>query len=235
MHVSIDPGKVLAALLCSIGFLVIMDAAGTVATAILGLKVFGLNSLFSLNREGNVPSFYSASALAAASALLLLVAFVSRRQRLPHRAWVLLAVVFSFLSIDEIASVHERLGDRLGAAINPSDLQYYNWPIAYGIAVLIGGLASVRFLLALPRRTAGLFVTSGALLVTGAIGFELISFSFAEAHGFDTLVYRMLYAVEETLEMTGVALFIYSLLDYIARQFPMLTFAVGSPPTRDAA
>lgn len=76
----------------------------------------------------------------------------------------------------------------------------------------------------LPARTAFLFVVSGAVYVGGAIGFELIGGYYAKANGVENLTYSMISTVEESLEMSGVIVFIYALLKYIADNYQEVRF-----------
>ncbi|MCH6258321.1 hypothetical protein MLD52_17295 [Puniceicoccaceae bacterium K14] len=74
-----------------------------------------------------------------------------------------------------------------------------------------------------------LFVSSGLIYVSGAIGFELIAGKYDEQFGEETLMYSFLYTCEELLEMFGVALFIYALLVYIVDHVEQMTIEfVGS-------
>lgn len=100
--------------------------------------------------------------------------------------------------------------------------------------VLVGGfgLAMVPFLLSLPRRSAALFIASGALFVGGALGLEMASGYVITARGEEAPLVALLAICEETLEMLGLALFTGALCDHLARQgsngsegAPVLAFA----------
>ena len=71
-----------------------------------------------------------------------------------------------------------------------------------------------------------LFVTSGAIFTSGAIGFELIGGYHAEIHGRENIAYALITTGEELLEMFGVALFIYGLLHYISIQYTDLSIRI---------
>jgi hypothetical protein len=59
----------------------------------------------------------------------------------------------------------------------------------------------------LPSRTRAQFAIAGGCFVAGAIGLELVGAQFwADGHAQSTR-YRLTTAVEETLEMVGIALF----------------------------
>ena len=71
-----------------------------------------------------------------------------------------------------------------------------------------------------------LFILSGGIFVAGAIGLELIGALQDDSIGKENLVYCLLYSAEETLEMLGIATFIFALLRYISDQFNGIQFRV---------
>src|SRR5919202_4963279 len=74
---------------------------------------------FSLDREENVPSWFSSALLLSAAALLALVALDARARRDRWgRHWGGLALVYTLLSLDETAEIHERVGSWLRAHLN---------------------------------------------------------------------------------------------------------------------
>lgn len=73
----------------------------------------------------------------------------------------------------------------------------------------------IPFLLHLPRRCRVLFVLAASLYLGGALGVERWTDRFAEQDLLDTLEYNLWTTVEESLEMLGVVLFIYTLLAYM--------------------
>ncbi len=87
-------------------------------------------------------------------------------------------------------------------------------------------IAYLKFLIGLPKRIMVLFVVSGLIFVSGAIGFELLGGRHAELYGTSDLVYTIYYTCEELLEMLGIATFIYTLLSYITSQFTFLTLTI---------
>ena len=70
--------------------------------------------------------------------------------------------------------------------------------------MIVVGLAFVPFLLSLQRRVAVLFMLSGLLYVSGAIGVELLSEDMDE----ESFAYGLATALEEGLEMMGALMFL---------------------------
>jgi len=221
MVVEVTPRRILTTLLSIITLLLFANIASALYKAHFP-QLHGIADLFYLNAERNIPTLYSSCALIVASMLL---AFIANIHRSANRAWILwavLACIFLFLSIDEMASIHEKLGKKVKADTETSGLLYYAWVIPYGIALIGFVAAYAKFLLALPKKTMWLFIVSGGLFVGGALGFEMLGGWQAEQFGNQGLVYTILFTCEEVLEMVGVALFIYTLTDYLLEIKPRL-------------
>lgn len=186
----------------------------------------GFVPVFSLSYEGNVPTFYSAAILSLAAILLAFSALAARKNGdgfVPH--WSILAFGFLYIAIDEVFSIHEMAG---GWA-NLSGVLYFSWVVPAAALVLVLGLAYVRFLRHLPRRTAIRFLIAGTLYVGGAVVMELPLGYWTEKHGSHNLGYGLIDAVEETLEMLGVNLFNLWLIDHLADKRVALRFLHPAP------
>lgn len=180
-----------------------------------------------LDGEANIPTWYSASLLLLCAFLLAIIAWAHRQRDTVYDVrWLILAVVFVLLSLDETAQLHELAIVPLRDRFHPTGFLYYAWIVPAGICAAAFALAYVSFLARLPRRTARLICLSGALYVGGAIGMEALSGELASLHGEHNLGYHAIITVEELLEMVGLVVFIYTLLDYIGRQFPALRLRV---------
>jgi hypothetical protein len=226
----ISPGK----LALTLALVVLCLLLGHVITQ--SVKIYyGYNTLggiipeFDLNRENNIPTWYSSSALLLASALLAMIALVKLQwQETYARHWLVLAAIFLFLSMDEAASIHEK-GSNLALLIMPSigDSGYlsrylsYPWVVFGAPFVLLFSLAYLRFLIHLPVKTRSLFVLAGIIYVGGALGVEIVSSRFAYLYGEGRrLESAMLFVWEEGFEMFGIVVFIYALTLYLG---PRLT------------
>ncbi|MFO0699410.1 MAG: hypothetical protein U0236_09290 [Nitrospira sp.] len=191
---------------------------------------FGLNWLFDLNMEGNLPAWYASTALASAATLLGLIGAHKRDQGAIHaNHWLALSIIFFYLSLDEAISIHEAAG-RILAPLQLTGVFHYNWVVlGIGFVCIVGG-SYLRFLKALPPTHRWRFVVAGLTYVTGALGIEMIESRWAFLfHGPGNLTYAMLVWIEETLEMIGVAVFIYALWAYIEEEISRMTLSV--PPS----
>ncbi len=179
----------------------------------------GFVPLFNLEGEKNVPTLFASLQLFFAAVLLAICAAQHKiLQGEYFRHWVGLSAIFVFLAFDESVRFHEKTVSLTRESFGASGLLYYSWIIPFGIFALIVLLTYSRFLLALPRRTGLIFFLSGAVFVTGAIGFEMFEGQINEAGGYRSFDYMVLVTVEEILEMVGILWFIYGLLNHLTAE-----------------
>ncbi|UJR86219.1 hypothetical protein [Sandaracinus amylolyticus] len=167
--------------------------------------------LFALSFESNVPTWYASSLLVLSSAALVLCAERAPRDR---GAWLALAAIFAFASLDEAIEIHEHLG----ALVDGRGVLYFSWVIPGAIIVGILALGFARFLLRLPAIDRSRFVLAAVIFVSGALGMELPLGWWTERAGDDNLVYGMLDWVEETLELAGTTTFLLALRARLRRE-----------------
>jgi len=189
--------------------------------------------LFDPNGEANIIAWYSASALLLCSFLLGIIALAKKADRDSYTLhWGILSLIFLYLSADEAAMLHEIADKPLRELLNLGGFFYYSWIIPAGIAVLIFGLAYVKFLLHLPSKTRWLFLLAGGIFVGGAIGLESISglldHSYSQGRMASDEIVIIFETIEEFMEMVGIALFIYALLDYMSSHLQQVSFHIGN-------
>ena len=178
----------------------------------------GLVPAFHMDQEGNPPAWFASILLFLSGLCLALVGAAQRKLREPTKAWWALSLIFFFLSLDEATSLHERFGTGLASIFGATGrFLHYGWVPLYGALGVVLLVIFVPFLKRLPRQCQNLMVLAGVLFVSGALGFELLgSLVWAEEIQVDLLWrYYALAGVEETLELIGSSLFIYSLLVFM--------------------
>ena len=212
----------------------------------------GLAAELDLNGENNIPAWYSSSALLLCAVLLAVIGLAKKRGKdLYSGQWLAMAAIFLYLSMDEAASIHETIGSLIMPALKASgylggylhypksrgSLVMIAWVIFGTIAVLIFLLAYLRFLAHLPTKTRNLFLIAGTLYVGGALGVELLAARYYDLYGYQTLTYAMLVICEESFEMLGVVVFIYTLFSYLGSSVTGLRILISnetvkhSPPS----
>jgi hypothetical protein len=208
-----------------------------------------LRRLFDVGREGNVSTFYSALLLTTCSLLLYMIYKSSRVSKDPYWIyWLGLVIIFAYLAVDEAAALHELPSLVLREYLLTLETGFANlfvpapWVLPAGLAVLVVGSLYLRFLFALPRRSAWLFAGAGFVYLSGAVLFEMLAWHYLFWKGGLDYIrhksdvhYVLLTSVEELLEMGGAILFIYGLLSHMARQLPVATIRIASEPQPEPA
>jgi hypothetical protein len=180
-------------------------------------NLFGLTRLFDVDGEDNIPAFFSFAIMMYAVALLAYIAMHHRDGPRPRTAyWTGLAVVFTFLAIDEGFEVHEHIAKFAATWVGAHELKVYAWLVPYALGGIAFLIVYARFLLQLPRIDALRILRSGVVYVAGAGVAETVGAWYVHVyHTEHALGYDVETAIEESLEMVGVIMFIYALLTYI--------------------
>jgi hypothetical protein len=200
--------------------------------------------MFDVGEERSIPTWFSSILLLLCS-ILLAVVTVAKRQRNDRYTlhWGILSLILLLLSLDEVASIHEAIGqqsERLllyTTGLTPSGAISFFWVVPGAIFVLIVLLAYLRFLADLPQTTRRWFLFAGALFVLGALGIEMLTAQVVSssdaiagwiesasggmigrgsANAIPTILKGLQTSVEEMFEMLGLTAFAYALLAYIS-------------------
>lgn len=168
---------------------------------------------FDVGREINLPTWFSAGLWITAG---ILAGYFARRASRHRGSWALFCAVCMVFSIDETLEMHERLdvlGSELGRYL-PLQLGF-TWVIPGVLIAGLIGLSLLRMVLGLPRTSRAGLLSAGIIFVAGGVGVETLSGLFVQG---DTLPWQffLLTLVEESLEMTGIALGVAALAHLIA-------------------
>lgn len=176
-----------------------------------------------LEEEQNLPTWVSTLQLGGAFVLAAVLArLASGRTRL---ALALFAAIFAFLSLDELALVHEQVIQKATGSVT-ADPWY--WPVFYTPLALALGLATIGVALEGRRVLGSIFHVLVPLALLGtAIGLDVVA---TQLRG-SPFVFGVAVLVEETCELAGGALLVFVL-------FRMLSARLGggarqaAPPRR---
>ena len=176
-----DTGTAAIVLAISVGIVAITGSAALVGDADLDLLV--------INEEQTIPAYFGSALLLVGGALALGIA-VARPEGDPSWPWILLGLVLIWLGFDEAAEIHERLESR---ADLPAPVVLAPVALA-GLAAFAGAF---RRLQATPAALP-LFLAGGA--------------AWALSQALDPIhAVEWKSAIEETLELSGSALFLLAL------------------------
>lgn len=221
----VNPKLILVGL--SIGVVVIVAASFVVrSTNSPTLRGLGVIQFLNVENEGNLPTAFSVALLTFAAILLYIIGLLNRaNSALFSKQWLWLGILFSYLAVDELAGIHE-LFNSVGLLLQRLGWGgvyqgYFRWPwVLVGIfAVIAVYFVFWRFVRSLPKRTGRYFFFAATLFVAGAIGLEMVGGWLSPVldgpgSGAMPITYLLVSHAEEALEMTGVVVFIYALLEY---------------------
>ncbi len=172
---------------------------------------------FNLDREMNLPTWYSALMLAFCAILLGIIAAGKKTEcdRF-YRQWKLLSTIFWFLAIDEVLTLHEvMIIPEVANALRLPWFLHSMWVIPGTILVVIFIKKYWRFTQHLPKPSSFHFILAAIFYIGGALIMEMVGSYFAELQGQQHLPYALIATLEEVMEMMGIIIFIYGLLVYI--------------------
>jgi hypothetical protein len=231
-RISISPYQVVKLLIFIVVGLTLMHSILQVLNFGLGLhKLTIITSFFDFESDSNISTWYSSVTLLISSLLLIPIAIAKKNAQDPYtRHWQVLAIIFAFLSLDEVAMLHERSGQVLDA-LSPVEFDgwlYFQW-VLIGIPVtLIIALTYLKFLAHLPTKTRNLLILAGALYIGGALGLEIMAGHEESLDTYNQLLYKLFTTIEELWEKLGVLVFIYALLTYMEKYVNQIQISIGN-------
>lgn len=177
-----------------------------------------------LDTEASLPTWLSSGLMLVCALTLLAIGVQARRHGLVKALpWLLLSAAFFFLSLDESISLHEWLSAAIAARVDNTGIFYFVWAVP-ALVLCIAGLACfLPFILGFKGTDRALLVGSAVVFLAGAVGVEMLGGMEAEAAGIETLRYRLLSTLEETLEFSGLLLFLLFLLRRLREDHNRLT------------
>ncbi len=205
---------------------ILLGLAAEVADEALDWDVpLDLDDFFSLSDEGNFPTWISSLVLFSCGVVL---AGIARATRLTGGDyvihWVGLSLIFFYISLDEFVTLHEELNQ----FFDLDGIFHFGWVIPAGVIVAVIGLSYLRFLWHLTPKVRWRFVAAGALFVGGALIVELLLGWWTDQAGDQNLTYGLIDLVEESMEVIGSSLFLYSLIDYLGGASGRISIALTS-------
>jgi len=229
---SLNPKRVARVMLSIIALLTILHVIQLLLFFQIGdPDIFDFIEIIDFDYEANLPSFYSSTSILFCSILLWVIGFQKRKELASFRYhWLGLAVIFTFLGMDEAIALHESIGNFVEDQqwVKAEGFLYFAWVVPYGILLTLFILSYVKFVFMLPRQTMILFISAGTLFISGAVGIEIISAQEADINGTETILYSTLYTIEELCEMLGIVIFCYALLRYIELHSGHVQFRIDS-------
>jgi len=188
---------------------------------LLGSPVEVFNNFFHLDREANIPAWFSSMQLFMIGMVFFLTGYRSQSQPVVLSRTVLafLAVAFVFLSVDETASIHEKMHVILKHREWMPSLKIGLWIPIYLFLIVLITIAiypHIKIMWAHFPREAKLLVMGTLIFLLGAVGIEIVADLFLR-HDIRSIAYGVEVAIEELLEMAGASVILYGALLFAIR------------------
>ncbi|AHM61864.1 hypothetical protein D770_18060 [Flammeovirgaceae bacterium 311] len=229
MEITSKPNRIIFILGLIICFLILANITGMVARFSFGIEGSYIIELFNMDKENNIPTYFSSLLLLGCAATLGIIAYLEKQKNSKkHPYWIGLAIIFLLLSIDESVQIHERIGAWTRTALNTSGVFHFAWIIPYGLLVLGVGAAYLRFVWNLPARIKKLMILAGAIYVGGALGMEAVASYYFSQTLENSLTLVIFTIIEESMELSGLLLFLRCLLYYLDVELGGVSFRLTS-------
>ena len=101
--------------------------------------------IFKVDREGSIPTYFSALMLLAAAGALAVIARRERGRRYA-RHWTGLAAIFLYLSVDEAVGIHELTIDPTRELLGVRGFLLFTWVVPAAALLVVFAVAYWRFM-----------------------------------------------------------------------------------------
>ena len=178
--------------------------------------------VFNIDQEANIPTWFTAGVAFYLAMMASIIALAVKSQGKSAWAWRGIALMSIYISMDELAGFHELAIDPIRDNWEISPWLYQSWIIpAMALVVLISIIYS-RFVWKLPMYSKFYLLLGGLIYLTGAIGVESIGGFVLNTQGLNDW-YVQLAHIEEFMEMMGLIIILYSVVEYARRELKSMT------------
>ncbi len=199
--------------------LFITDAVVVAGHFLLGERIH----FFDLDREGNLASLVAGVKLwiLGTGAFVLGLIFLRLKEK-PFTAWIWLlsAIGFFWIGLDDMMGIHERIGFVLNNLFERGGFygESFNWLLYYSPAAALGALVigALLFDLWKKSRLSAMLCGTGLFLWVASLSLELAGRWILTAPQINVFLYRGILIMEEAFEMVGADVFLIGIFSYLA-------------------
>ncbi len=178
---------------------------------------------FSVDQEANIPTWFTSGiALYLAMTAAMIASVVKSQGSKQSWAWRGISIMAIYIALDEVAGFHELAIEPIRDTWEISPWLYQAWVIPAMLGVVFIGIIYSRFLWKLPIYTKIYLCLGSLTYITGAIGVEAIGGFVLTTQGLSDW-YVQLSHIEEFLEMMGLIIILYSVVEYARRELKSMT------------
>jgi len=182
-----------------------------------------IRRIFNPAREESLPTWFIAMQALVVGGVAFLIAATRRRKERSMVGWILVGTFFAYLSADDAATIHERLGSAIGRALDAQDLPTYAWQIFIAPVLAAALLASAAYAWQhiQPRLRPLLIAGLACFAISQGLDFvegmeRMVDTLDALGDKYSSSAYLISHAprlLEEWLEMMGTTAFLAAFLD----------------------
>lgn len=194
-----------------------------IANVLLNHQVIIIHRLFDLDKEMNIPTWFSCIQLFSIGILLLFLCRYHERKKPPTSLFVsLFGLIFIFLSLDEFAGIHENV-TRLLVKIEWIPRFYGNhgiWIFFYlilGVIIVLATFRNISEMFKNYRRESLILFMGMVIFLLGAVVMEIIGYYLKSRKGL-AFLYTAEVGIEEFCEMVGGSIILYGTILYSFRK-----------------
>ncbi|HKX67374.1 MAG TPA: hypothetical protein VJN29_09140 [Intrasporangium sp.] len=204
-------------LLLLVNAVVVVLYAGLFAihTFVVGLPR-ELTHMVNMNRESTLATWFGAALLTTAAVLSILSAALTPDAK-ARRGWIVLALGVTYLAVDEVVLIHERLPMLFRL---DGEFATHAWLIPAIPIVLIALVVMAHLLRHLPTYMRPVLLTGLAVFTAGAIVIEGLTGFIGDDMGgpwWDKVFFPASVALEESLEFIGVIIVVAGIVAHLDR------------------
>lgn len=193
-----------------------------------------IRRLFNITREDGLASWFAVTqTIFVAIGAWIMFAIIRSKQNLRKRAigWLVVALFFSYMAVDDGAKIHERLGSAFKQFNDLGGFPSYAWQMILAPVFVVMGVVIFFFLwkeLSGIRDRFTLFLALGcfalAVVMDFVEGMGDVHRDLAQLLGSDgKTVKHFSKSIEEFIEMLGMTLFLLLFLGQVTRQVDKLS------------
>ncbi|MDP6874887.1 MAG: hypothetical protein QF521_15280 [Alphaproteobacteria bacterium] len=224
---NLSRGRIEVFLIIGVAIFFVLGSLMEVSYYILEHKrLLGFLRQFSLSEEANIPTWYSAMLLMSCAVCLALITCTQDAKENGYRRhWLILCLIFVYISMDETSVIHEMTIKPLRYGFDLTGIFHYSWVIPAAGLMAIFLISYIGFLRHLRASSRNRFIIAGLVYVGGAFGTELIIGYHWTTVG-EGIVSGMLNVTQESMEMCGSSLFLSALLRHLEAVSPRFSLAL---------
>jgi hypothetical protein len=176
---------------------------------------YELTNRLDFDDESSIPTWFGQFLFIIIASLSGLIAILQNDKK-ARNIWVAISIIALIGSIDEVASIHENILQSIHLLFFDESASTFlaNAWIVIVPFLLIGILLFIKKAIkTIPHRTLGLMLLSLIIFIIGSVFIDILTSVEGTMGRF--FAQGILVSIEEVLEMLGLSLFIFALVEYI--------------------